>query len=98
MSKQNQSLSVVDVLHLCRHFGVKRFKNSSMELEFNDGLPQMQPQEIAVSPEAAKPPTKDEAYEQLALKGLDEPKRGQDGLTAEQQRDAYGGVMDAELR
>jgi hypothetical protein len=95
MSNKNKGdLSLVDMLHLCRHFGVRRFKNSSMELEFHEGLPQL----LDVSPEAAKPPTKDDAYEQKALEGTDAPKVGADGLTAEQQREVYGGVMDPEIR
>ena len=71
MSNKNKGdLSLVDMMHLCRHFGVRRFKNSSMELEFHEGLPQM----LDVSPEAAKPPTKDDAYEQKAL-GAPTPQR-----------------------
>lgn len=95
MSNKNQPLHLIDVLHLCRHFGIKRFKNSAFDLEFNENLPQMQPQDIQVSPEAALP-TKDEAYEAKAAEMP--PKVGADGLTAEQQRDAYGGVLDSELK
>lgn len=101
MSNKNKGdLSLTDLMFACRHFGVRRFKNSSMEIEFQSDLgPLPAPgEDIDVSPEAARPPTKDIAYEQKALEGTDAPKVGADGLTAAQQMDFYNAIVDPEIR
>lgn len=101
MSNKNKiDLSLPDLMWACRHFGVRRFKNSSIELEFQNDLGPLpaNAEEVAVSPEAVKPATVDEAYEQKALEDTKAPKVGADGLTAEKQLDFYNTVLDPELR
>lgn len=61
-------------LELLREFGVQKFTQNDMVVEFFPSRPPITPEPVAR-----------------------EQKVGQDGLTADEQRALYGGVMDPDL-
>jgi len=72
-----------DLMRLCRRFGVLVFKQEGLEISFAAMLAE-DPAPVAPSTPEAQPEV-----------GVKEQRRGADGLTAEQQEELLGRVMDA---